>query len=160
LRIGTLTDSSLIARPLGRFRVINCASPAYLERYGTPTCLEDLAQHQLIHYVATLGAKSLGWEYFDGAGNRSMNMPGAITVNNADAYQTSCLAGLGLIQVPAIGVLELIENGQLIEVLPQFRAEPMPVSLLYAHRRNLSQRVQMFMEWMSEILKPHLDPAT
>jgi len=143
LRIGVLDDSSLIARPLGHFRLINCASPAYLATYGTPRNLDDLAQHQLIHYVNTLGGKSLGWEYFDGATNRFIDMPGAITVNSAESYQASCLAGLGIIQVPAIGLLPFLESGELIEVLPEFRAAPMPVSLLYAHRRNLSQRVKV-----------------
>jgi DNA-binding transcriptional LysR family regulator len=158
LRIGVLDDSNLIARPLGHFRLINCASPAYLAAYGTPRTLDDLARHQLIHYVSTLGAKSLGWEYFDGSVNRSIDMPGAITVNNAESYQASCLAGLGIIQVPSIGALPFIGSGELVEVLPEYQAEPMPVSLLYAHRRNLSQRVKVFMAWMTEMMEPYLDP--
>jgi len=161
LRVGTLGDINLIARPLGAFRTINCASPAYLRRHGTPQTLEDLAQHQLIHYVPTLGARSPGWEYPDGAGYASLDMPGALTVNNSDAYEAACIAGLGLIQVPAVGVQHLLAQGLLVEVLPQFPAEPMPVSLLYANRRNLSKRVQVFMTWLGGIVRQHLesDPA-
>jgi DNA-binding transcriptional LysR family regulator len=157
LRVGAPGDASLIARPLGRFRVINCASPAYLRDFGTPQTPDDLAAHRLIHFVSTLGAKSFGWEYPDGIGYRSLSMPGALTVNNAEAYETACLAGLGLIQVPAVGVQQLVAQGLLVEVLPRYPAEPMPVSLLYANRRNLSKRVQVFMTWMAETLKPHLD---
>ncbi|MGZ3237040.1 MAG: LysR family transcriptional regulator [Burkholderiaceae bacterium] len=156
LRVGTLTDSTLIARQLGRFHMVNCASPAYLKRYGTPQSLEDLAHHRLIQYVPSLGAKSTGWEYFDGERYADLDMTGVITVNNADAYQAACLAGLGLIQVPQTGVRRLIEDGQLVEVLPQYQAEPMPVSLLYANRRHLPKRVQVFMAWMTEIMRPHL----
>jgi DNA-binding transcriptional LysR family regulator len=79
-------------------------------------------------------------------------------VNNAEAYEAACLAGLGLIQVPAVGVREHLADGRLVEVLPQLRPAPMPVSLLYAHRRNLSRRVQAFMAWIAEVLRPHLEP--
>lgn len=156
LRIGQLSDSALVARPLGHFRMTNCASPSYLERYGTPQSLDDLAQHRLIHYVQTLGTKSPGWEYTDAGGYRCMDMAGVITVNNADAYQAACLTGLGLIQAPEPGVRHLIEAGRLVEVLPGYRAEPMPVSLLYANRRHLPKRVQLFMNWIGDVLQPYL----
>ncbi len=160
LRVGTLTDSTLIARPLGAFRIVNCASPDYLRRHGTPQTVEDLARHQLIHYVPTLGTKSSGFEAPDGNGGyRNIDMPGALTVNNSEAYQAACLAGLGITQVPAVGVQQLIAEGRLVEVLPQVVAEPMPVSLLYAHRRNLSKRVQVFMGWVADILAPYVDNA-
>lgn len=159
LRIGTLSDSTLIARPLGAFRISTCASPDYLRRFGTPRTLDDLGRHQLIHYAGTLGSKPFGLEYADGDGYSTLQMPGALTVNNADAYESACLAGLGLIQAPTVGMQDHIAAGRLVEVLLDLRAEPMPVSLLYAHRRNLSKRVQVFMHWMSETLQPYLDPA-
>lgn len=159
LRVGTLGDSSLVARPLGTYRIASCASPAYLARHGTPRTLDDLKRHRLIHYVPTLGAKSEGFEAPDGNGGyRNIAMPGALTVNNADAYQAACLAGLGIIQAPAVGVRELIARGQLVEVLADFASEPMPVTLLYANRRNLPKRVQVFMNWIAETMRPHLDP--
>ena len=159
VRVGLPAEPHLIARPLGRFRMINCASPGYLREHGTPQTLDDLATHQLIHYVPTLGAKSPGWEYPDGDGYASVPMPGAVSVNNADAYEAACLAGLGLIQVPAVGVRHLIEQGLLVEVLPHLRAEAMPVVLLYANRRNLSTRVQVFMTWLAAVMRPYLEPA-
>lgn len=157
LRVGTLVDSSLVARPLGRYRIVTCASPAYLERHGTPQRPEDLDGHRLVHYVPTFGSKPDGWEYRDGAAYVSRPMAGALTVNSAEAYQAACIAGLGLIQVPRAGVRHLIDTGDLVEVLTQYAAEPMPVSLLYAHRRNLSVRVQAFMAWIAEVMRPHLE---
>ena len=62
-----------------------------------------------------------------------------------------------IIQVPLSGVRQLFEAGQLVEILPKVKAEPMPLSLIYAHRRNLSKRLQIFMEWLAEILRPHLE---
>jgi DNA-binding transcriptional LysR family regulator len=158
LRVGTLPDTRLVARPLGRFRIITCASPDYLRRHGMPQRIEDLGTHRLVHYTTVFGGKPDGWEYWDGAQYRMVPMAGAVTVNSVEAYESACLAGLGLIQAPQAGLRHLLEEGRLVEVLPQYHAEPMPVSLLYAHRRNLPQRVQVFMAWITETLRPHLEP--
>jgi DNA-binding transcriptional LysR family regulator len=154
VRVGTLADSGLIARPLGAFTLINLASPEYLSAFGTPESLEDLARHRLVHYVPSFGAKSTGFEYVDADDtDRRVAMKGAMTVNNADAYQAACLAGLGLIQAPWAGVEAPLAEGRLVEVLPQFRARPMPVTLLYANRRHQPKRVQVVMKWLGECLE-------
>jgi DNA-binding transcriptional LysR family regulator len=157
VRVGTLEDSSLVARPLGTLRIINCASPDYFQRYGTPRELSDLADHRLIHYVSTLGQRSPGFEYLEGSTCRYVPMSGVFTVNSVEAYEAGCLAGLGIVQSPCTGMLEWLEKGALIEVLPQYRAEPMTVSLIYAQRRNISVRVQAFMDWLAQVITPYLD---
>jgi DNA-binding transcriptional LysR family regulator len=159
LRVGLLADSSLVARPLGRYRLVNCASPAYLAAHGTPLSLDDLASHRLIHYTQVLGSKPMGFEVLDegAAGSpRFLPMTGVLTVNNSEAYLAACLAGLGLIQVPEPGVASHLADGRLVEVLPDHRAAPMPVTLLYANRRQLPQRVQVFMTWLAALMAPHL----
>lgn len=157
LRVGTLVDSGLVARPLGELRQINCASPAYLQQRGTPRTLDDLAAHHLVHYLPTLGGKPSGWEYQDQGRTRTVAMAGMLTVNSTEAYQAACVAGLGLIQAPAAGLQSLIDQGLLVEVMPQHRAPSLPMSLLYAHRRNLPKRVQVFMTWVAQALVPYLD---
>lgn len=161
LRVGTLADSSLVARPLGSLRLVNVASPAYLERHGTPSTLDDLARHRLIHYVTTLGARSPGFEVHDEATQavRFVPMAGALTVNNSEAYLAACLAGMGIVQVPVSGVRPLLDEGRLVEVLPACRAAPMPVSLLVANRRHLPRRVQAFMQWLSGLVREQLVEA-
>jgi DNA-binding transcriptional LysR family regulator len=159
IRVGTLSDSSLVARPLGQYRIVNCASPAYLKEHGMPQSLEDLARHWMVHYVSVMGQRPPGFEYMEGAQCHYVPMQGVLTVNSIEAYTNGCLAGLGLIQTPRAGVRHLLLAGRLVEVLPQYAAEPMPVSLLYAHRRNLSLRVQVFMDWLGRVLVPYLDPA-
>ena len=155
VRVGALTDSELISRPLGHYRMANFASPAYLAAQGTPTRLDDLDAHWLVHYSSTLGAGSPGWEYVDGGRVRFRPMRGRLTVNNAHAYRAGCVAGLGLIQAPQIA--PLLDDVELIEVLPRFRAAAMPVSLLYAHRAGLFKRLQALMDWFKGgVLSPHL----
>lgn len=155
LRAGPVNDPGLIARPLGYLRMINCASPAYLQTHGTPHTLSDLATHELVHYVNTLGAKSGGFDYMEGDKDSALPMPGAVTVNNAEAYTAACLAGLGIIQVPAVGVKDWVAQGRLVTVLPAHVARPMPLTMLYANRRNLSKRVRVVMDWLAVVVSAY-----
>lgn len=156
VRTGKVNDTSLIARPLGQLRMVNCASPAYVAAHSLLNSPADLTQHQLVHFVSTLGAKSSGFEHALGGETQHIPMQGAVTVNNAEAYAAACLAGLGIIQVPFIGVQDLIAQGQLVEVLTQHVAPPMPLTLLYANRRNLSKRLRVVMDWLAEVTQAHL----
>jgi DNA-binding transcriptional LysR family regulator len=154
LRVGAPRDPQLIARPVGQLAFINVASADYLKRRGTPRTLADLVTHDLVHYVSVLGSRSEGFEYPVDGGFKLLPMSGPIVVNSSDAYHAACLAGLGIIQVPVIGVREEMERGEIVEILPELLPAPMPVSLLYAHRRNLPKRVRVFMDWVAEILQP------
>lgn len=156
VRTGRLADSGLIVRHLGELQQISCASPAYLAEYGYPLQVADLAKHWLVFYSINSATRFDAFEYWDGEQCQRINMRGRISVNNVDAYQAACLAGLGIIQAPVMGNSVLLGEGKLVEILHGFRAPPLPVSLLYPHRRNLSKRVRIFMDWLSEILKPYM----
>ncbi len=159
VRLGPIVDETLIARPLGKLRMINAASPSYLARYGTPHTLDDLrsAGHRMIDYVATLGAKPAGWEYPDGDGYATLALPGAMQVNSVQTYHAAGLAGIGLIQAGYSALAQHIQSGALVEVLPDLRPKALAASLVVAHRRNLSQRVRAFMSWIEAVLTPYLD---
>ncbi|WP_288822045.1 LysR family transcriptional regulator [uncultured Leclercia sp.] len=157
VRVGTLKDSGLIARPLGKLSVINCASPDYLTRFGYPEALDDLASHAVVHYALNLGSRPQGFEYYDGESTRWVKTGGILTVNSTETYHASALAGLGIIQVPRVGARDALRAKKLLEILPQYRPGPMPVSLIYPHRRNLSRRVRLFMEWLTELMKAYVD---
>ncbi|MCY1366646.1 LysR substrate binding domain protein [compost metagenome] len=86
----------------------------------------------------------------------TMSLRGRVTVNSAEAYIACCLAGLGLIQIPVYDVRIHLEAGELIEVMPDHRAEPMPMTLLYPHRQHLSRRLQVFTNWLETLLKRQL----
>jgi len=159
MRIGALHDLDVVARPVGQLSMRNCASPAYLARYGVPQTPQELAGHQLVHYVRTLGGRSAGFEYLHGGELHYQAMAGVVTVNNAEAYSAACLAGLGLIQVPAVGVAEHLQRGELVSLLEDWQAPAMPVSLLYARQRHVPRRVQAFMQWLAAVLALQVDPA-
>jgi len=156
LRIGTLAPSGLMSRRLGVLSVINCASPAYVRRHGLPGSIADLGEHLLVHYAQSFGHGEPVFEYRDGARYSNAPMRSSITVNSADAYRAAAIAGLGIIQVPAIGVRADLEAGRLVEVLPDAPAEPMPASLVHPHGRNVPRRVRAVMTWLADVVTPRL----
>lgn len=153
LRVGPLSDSELIARAIGTLPLINVASPAYLERHGTPQTPEDLDRHWAVNYASPSTGRVGLWEWIEGDDMRTLMMRGRVTVNSAEAYIACCLSGLGLIQIPAYDVRPHLEAGELVEVLTDYRAEPLPMSLLYPHRQHLSRRVQVFADWLEDLLE-------
>ncbi len=156
VRVGELQDSGLMVKPLGKFKVISCASPAYIKKYGLPKNVEDLKNHYLIQYASNFGKRDDAFEYFDGEKYRNMKLKSFMTVNNTESYLGACLAGLGIIQAPESGLREYLKRKELVEILPRLNADPMKVSLIYPHKRNLPKRVKVFMEWMEEVIKDYI----
>lgn len=160
LRVGPLTPSSLVARPLGHFTLINCASPGYLARHGTPRTEADLATHHVVDYLSPTSGRPAPWESALPGGQTSTRaLPALVAANHVETYIACALAGLGLVQIPAYDVREHLASGALVDVLPNARAAPMPVHVLYPHRRHLSLRVQGFIDWLQAQLAPCLDAS-
>ncbi|MDZ7812074.1 MAG: LysR family transcriptional regulator [Ideonella sp.] len=156
LRVGVLPSSSLVARPVGVFEVINCASPAYLESHGSPAGPEDLPRHVAVDYVSPTSGRATPWEWQEGSLARSCTMNSKVTVNSAESYIGCALAGLGLIQVPRFDVRKYLHTGELVEVMVQAKPAALPVHWVYPHRRTPSSRVQAFLTWAESVLQPHL----
>lgn len=152
LRVGTLEDSELVGRNLGLLRFVTCASPTYLARRGMPRHPGDLSAHLLVNYATRLPAMSSSLEMTEAGRTRHVVMSSAITVDGAEAYLAAALAGLGLIQVPAYDVADLMAKGQLVEILPDHPPGPVPLSFLFVRRRNLSPRVRLFQDWVTALL--------
>lgn len=157
VRVGTLHDSSLAVRPIGRLSLVNCASPAYLRERGEPAGVDALLQgHWAVGYASPTTGRELPWEHVEGTQLRHLDLPSRVVVNNAESYIACCIAGLGLIQVPRYDVQHLLGNGRLVEVLPGHQAAPMEVAFVYPHRRQRPRRLLAFMEWFEDLMRPHL----
>jgi len=160
LRGGKLPDSSLVARQIGEARVVNVASASYLEKHGTPKSVKDLEQHYLVQYVSSFGERVDGFEYLDGNKLRLVEMKSYLTVNSAESYAAACEAGLGIIQSPAPSLQASLKAGKLVEILPKLKVDPVPIYVLYPHRRNLPRRVRLFIEWAEKTLSARYRPAS
>jgi DNA-binding transcriptional LysR family regulator len=158
LRVGPLADSGLIARSLGTLPLINVSSPDYLRRHGRPQTPGDLGAHWAVNYASPSSGRIEDWEWVENGNRQTLPMRARVTVNGAEAYIACCLAGLGLIQIPAYDVRHHLERGELVELMPAYRAEPMPMTLLYPHRRHLSRRLQVFVDWLEALLKQAVAP--
>jgi len=156
LRIGELHDSGLVARRLGRLAMANYASAGYARKHGVPKTLGDLDRHYVVHYSQSLDGEPV-FEHREGARWIERPMRALVTVNNADAYEAACAAGLGIIQTPRWPRREpLVESGLLVEVLPDHTCKPMPVSLLHAHGKNVPKRVRAVMTWLENVVAEFL----
>ena len=152
VRAGALADSSLVARHVGSFKVVNCVSKDYARRYGIPQTLEALSQHRLVNYVAAFGASNPVFDYHLDGKAHTVAMTASVTVNDIETYEAACLGGLGIVQIPRLTAQYRPRLNELIEILPGHVPAPMPVSLLYAHRRHLPQRCRLFMDWIEALL--------
>ncbi|RQS68685.1 LysR family transcriptional regulator [Burkholderia sp. Bp8963] len=158
VRVGALSDTSLVARRIGELAQVNCASPAYLARHGTPRSPDDLPEHVAVGYFSTRTGRELDWEYadMDTGEMHAVKMRSVVSVNSSQAYLACCLAGLGMIQAPRDGLAEPLAHGALVEVLPEWNAAPLPVSVVFPHGRHLAPRVRIFVDWLAQTLgRPH-----
>ncbi|AMC37195.1 LysR family transcriptional regulator [Janthinobacterium sp. B9-8] len=156
LRVGALHEERLVSKRLGLLPQGNYVSPAYIQQWGVPDSLAGLSQHYMVGYSRSLTEQTAHWEYMENGENHSLPVPSRITVNNAESYLACGLAGLGLIQVPSYDAAAYLASGELQEVLPQYQAAALPVSVLYPYQRNSSQRVQVFVAWVAELLQEQL----
>jgi len=155
IRIGELEDSSLIARRIGLFKWIVCASPEFLQRYGEPRRIEDLSDYRSVGYISNRTGRATNWEFIVDGETRSVKMTSSLTVNDVDAYVTCGLKGLGLIRPPFCIAQPYLESGQLREVLPKWKAPLMPISIVYPQNRQVSSAVRVFVDWAAALFDEH-----
>ncbi|NIF53920.1 LysR family transcriptional regulator [Burkholderia sp. Ax-1724] len=153
LRVGALQDSSLVARRIGLFEGVTCASPDYIERAGMPASLEDLDNHKAVNYFSSRTGRTLDWAFLVNGNEVEVKMKSIVSVNDADAYVTCGLEGFGLIQPALFMVLPHLRSGQLVEALPELKPLPMPISAVYPHSRHLSPKVRVFVDWIAEVFE-------
>jgi len=150
IRAGQLPDSGLVARRVGIRHAVTAASPTYLERYGTPTSIADLQHHIAVNYFR--GNGRLMDFSFDAAGEPvTVRMQGHVAVNDTIAYLEGGLAGLGIIQPASFLAQPHLASGALVEILPELKPVPMPLSVVYPHSRHLSPLVRVFVDWVAAL---------
>ncbi|HAS1184865.1 TPA: LysR family transcriptional regulator [Enterobacter cloacae] len=152
IRTGELTNSTLVARPLGRFRWVTCASPDYLREYGMPQSPDELSRHRAIHYFSSQTRRADELRFQQGSEMRYVSVNGQAAVNETGLYIKMCLEGYGLAQLAENVIAEHLEQGTLVEVMSDWQPPPVPVTLLYPHQRFLSPAVRAFADWIDELI--------
>lgn len=145
VRIGKLDDSALIARPLRPYGMVICASPGYLERFGTPRTPADLAHHQCLDFLHW--RRHVRWRLNDHDAAAVMPVS-RFRSNNGQALKNAALAGLGLVMQAEIVLADEIERGRLIPCLAEFVPAARPMHLIYARDRQPTPKLTTFIEFV------------
>lgn len=156
IRLGELSDSSLVARKLGESRRIICASPAYLDRLGVPRTPEDLAHHNCL--TLSNNTRFNEWSFDTEEGQRMVRVSGNFETNLSDSLLQAALAGTGIARLSAFMVGPYIKAGQLVPLLDDCNREMQIVHAVYPHRRHLPPKTRAFVDFLAEKFAPDDPP--
>lgn len=154
IRIGRLTDSTLITRKLATCRLILCAAPAYLRDRGEPASLSDLGEHVTLGYPYWSGRDAWTFVAPDGALIR-VPVKNQVWSNNGDALLNAAISGLGIILQPDFIVHEALTAGDLVELFSDHRPPEVGVHALYASRSFMPVRIRSFVDFLTQSFSDH-----
>ncbi|MDO4636083.1 MAG: LysR family transcriptional regulator [Lautropia sp.] len=150
VRIGILNDSALISRRLTSTQLVMCASPTYLERHGTPRCLQDLSQHETIVY--SYAARSGEWSFEGPLGRETVRVRARLFANNGDTCRRAALDHQGIILQPDFMIHDDLRRGDLVHVLPQYNTVERNIYALYPTRKLLPVKVRRLVDFLAKAL--------
>ena len=148
VRIGTLTDSSLIARRIAPARMVLVASPDYLKKHGMPQAPADLINHRCLSYGHTTSMQR--WHLTEKGQPISVSIGSCLSSNNGDALRDAAVKGIGITSLPTFIVGEDIAAGRLKIVLPDNRPADLTIHALYAPNRYLAAKTRVFIDFLVE----------
>jgi DNA-binding transcriptional LysR family regulator len=152
IRAGTLSDSTLVARSLGKVRWFLVGTPAYLKKRGRPGSVDHLAQHDCVMFGTASGGATLRLE---SAGKTVQVAPRTrLIVNDFDLVHAAARAGLGLALLPAYLCLDDIRGKRLERVLRDWEAPVVPIHVVYPSARHISPKVKTFVEHLQARTTP------
>lgn len=157
-RLGALRDSSLVARKILTFRHQLVASPAYLERVKAPRSPRDLLDHKLLAFSHWRPDNSWTFWHQNGKGQETLSFEPYLSMNDYTGLATALLAGVGIGDLPPVVQPDLIRDGRLIEVMPEWHFPTFDLSVLHLGNRQISRPVRLFKEFAVE-MSPRLFPG-
>ncbi len=154
VRIGPLSDSSLIARRVGQVRRLLVASPKYLDRRGWPQNPSDLKLHSIIAFTGLVANRK--WGYLDRGGVAYQSFEPRLEINDAATAIAAATAGDGITVALSYMVAEQLRSGALVPVLEPVTPPPVPVHLVHPHNRLVAPKVRAFIDFAAPKLSRRL----
>lgn len=152
---GELPDSGLVAREIGQLYFATCAAPGYLAVHGYPAHPSDLRQHLCINRFSPKSGEISDWIFAKNGERIQTSLRGNVTLDDENSYVAAAEAGLGIARIPAFVVKEAVEQGRLELVLGDWFPEPVPLHVVYPRNRHLSNKVRVFVDWISGVFGEH-----
>lgn len=151
IRVGKLSNSTMIARRLAEIELGLYASPNYLKEHSMPETPEQLSQHNCM----TIMQVNSSWEFVSGQERESVQVSGNLQANSSSFLREMVLQDLGIARMPKQFCAEHVEKGILIPVLEEYKIPAIDIHALYPSRRHLNPRVRLFIDHMIESLDGH-----
>jgi len=148
VRFGQPAPSSLVTRKLADMQVITVASPSYLERHSRPQHPNGLADHDCIHFRDPLTGQAYDWEFHNGRTVLTVQTNSRLLLSDAGTMITECVAGTGIAQVFTVVVKELLEDGSLVQLFPEWSDETFPLYAYYPSRHHPAAKVRAFVDFV------------
>jgi LysR family transcriptional regulator for bpeEF and oprC len=149
IRIGHLSDSTLIARRIGDMQMITLATARYLARYGSPQTLDDLQTHQRIGYVYQ--GDVVDWGFNVRGRQVTVDGGGAFRTNDAEHVRGAVLADLGIAHHASWLFADVLATGEVVRILDAFVPAPFPINAITAAGRRMPARVRQFVDFLAAV---------
>lgn len=152
LRVGTLKDSSLIARRLAPVRFALCASPGYVRQYGAPRQPEDLPNHRCLFYsLRTIPGQ---WRFMGPDGEVALRISGRFRSNSGNMLHAAMVAGAGIGLAPTFVVGRDLAEGRLVALMPEYPPVESELSAIYPPARHPSAKVRSLIDFLAARFGP------
>lgn len=146
IRLGKLSDSTMMAKKLGKRTNYVCASPSYLDKHGIPHSISELNKHSCL-----LGTNDY-WHFRESGREKSIRVTGRLRYNNGYSLTDAALKGVGIVQLPDYYVEQYIESGELVTLLDNYRAPDEGIWAVYPQNRHLSPKIRLLVDYLAEEL--------
>jgi len=153
VRFGEPPASSLVARRLLETRILTVAAPAYLARHGRPPTPADLAAHACIQFRDPATGRPFEWEFRSGRSLVQVQTRGPLLLTDVGTMLGACLAGAGVAQVMALGVQDLLRDGRLVDLFPDWPDETFPLAAYHPSRHQPPAKVRAFIEFCADTIR-------
>lgn len=159
VRIGALPDSTLVARRVDQQQPLLCATPGYLAEHGAPRRLDELAGHAAIVFRLPTTGRDRPWQFRQRGVPVELHPEPVLRAYESEGLLVALKSGVGLCQIPDLMVEGELARGELVEVLPSCRPEPMPIHLVYPSGRLVPARVRVAIDALDSLRRRHSGAA-
>lgn len=147
---GLAGNANIVARRLLPLKLLNLGAPSYFGAHGVPGSLADLADHACIRLRSPTTGRLREWTFVTGSESVTMPVDGRLVLNDLDAVCDAAIAGMGLARLGAHQVLPYLDDGRLVQVLPEVRSPGGAIQVYYAHYRLTPPKVRVFVDFLTE----------
>lgn len=155
VRIGRLDASTLVSRRLDTTRLMACASPNYLRLHGQPVEPKDLLKHRVISYSLLTTGDVWSFTSTSTGERQDVRVIPVMRSNNGDSCREIAVQSQGIVLQPDFLVGEDIDQGRLVQIMPDWQAARLGIYAVYPSRRHLPAKVRLLIEFLADRLGAH-----